>query len=240
MPKNGAMLNNGAELQHTEPTVRPMEFPVLAGAPVPSFGQAAGLPGKRGGEADTEREEREHRWARQLEAARREAFEQGRAAATGEEATWKRQGAAQLTAVLEEFRARRDEYLAQVEHEVVRLALAVAERILHRESQMDPLLLTGAVRVALGRLADSTEVRLRVPVAHRELWAEMLRLMPAVPLRPEVVGDAEMEVSEAMLETALGRVDLGVRAQIEEIERGFFDLLEVRAKDGRAEEGKQG
>jgi flagellar assembly protein FliH len=83
-------------------------------------------------------------------------------------------------------------------------------------------------------------VRLRVPVAHRELWAEMLRLMPAVPLRPEVVGDAEMEVSEAMLETALGRVDLGVRAQIEEIERGFFDLLEVRAKDGRAEEGKQG
>jgi hypothetical protein len=35
-------------------------------------------------------------------------------------------------------------------------------------------------------------------------------------------------------------VDLGVRAQIEEIERGFFDLLEVRAKDSRAGTGKQG
>ncbi len=35
----------------------------------------------------------------------------------------------------------------------MKLALAVAARILRREAQMDPLLLTGAVRVALGQLA---------------------------------------------------------------------------------------
>jgi hypothetical protein len=52
-----------------------------------------------------------------------------------------------------------------VEHEVVELALAVAARILRREAQMDPLLLTGAVRVALGQLSGSTEVRVRVPAA---------------------------------------------------------------------------
>ena len=57
----------------------------------------------------------------------------------------------------------RDRYLHAVEHEVVELALAVAARILRREAQMDPLLLTGAVRVALGQLSGSTEVRLRVP-----------------------------------------------------------------------------
>ena len=37
----------------------------------------------------------------------------------------------------------RDRYLQAVEHEVVELALAVAARILRREAQMDPLLLTG-------------------------------------------------------------------------------------------------
>ena len=47
----------------------------------------------------------------------------------------------------------RDRYLHAVEHEVVKLALAVAARILRREAQMDPLLLTGAVRVALGQLS---------------------------------------------------------------------------------------
>jgi len=44
--------------------------------------------------------------------------------------------------------------MGAVEHEVVKLALAVAARILRREAQMDPLLLTGAVRVALDNSLD--------------------------------------------------------------------------------------
>ncbi len=34
---------------------------------------------------------------------------------------------------------------------MVRLALAIARKVLHREAQMDPLLLAGVVRVALDR-----------------------------------------------------------------------------------------
>lgn len=237
MASDGAMASHG--LDHGEPAIQPMEYPVLAGTRALDRGSPAGL-AARVREMEAEREERERRWARELEAARRQGVEQGRTAALGEESPWRKQCTAQLAAAIEEFRTRSDEYLAQVEHEVVRLALAVAERILHREAQMDPLLLTGAVRVALGCLAESTEVRLRVPAAQQEMWAEMLRLMPALPLRPEVVADTEMAATDAQLETALGRVDLGVRAQIEEIERGFFDLLEVRGKQGRGEAGKQG
>jgi flagellar assembly protein FliH len=37
-----------------------------------------------------------------------------------------------------------------------------------------------------------------------------------------------MKTCEAVLETNLGTVDLGIRSQLEEIERGFFDLLDVR------------
>jgi hypothetical protein len=41
-----------------------------------------------------------------------------------------------------------------------------------------------------------------------------------------------MNPGECVLEAHPGSVDLGVRAQLEEIERGFFDLLEQREKQG--------
>lgn len=144
---------------------------------------------------------------------------------------------AQLSAALESFCEERDKYFGQVEQEVVRLALGIAARIIHRESQIDPLLLAGAVRVALGQLADNTGATLRVPAADHEIWEETLRLMPNLPLRPNVVGDPDVGPEECVLETKLGSVDLGVRAQLEEIERGFFDLLEQRP---RALDGKPG
>jgi len=129
----------------------------------------------------------------------------------------------QAAELIEQFAQARDRYLQAVEHEVVHLALAVAARILRREAQMDPLLLTGAVRVALGQLSDSTRVRLRVPVTELELWKETIAVLPNLPLKPTVEAGEGMRTGECELETELGSVDLGVRAQLAEIERGFFD-----------------
>lgn len=220
-------------LTSAENQVQPMRYPILAGGGrPPGDGDSPARAAVRVRELEAAQAEREREFERQLEAARREALEKGMQAAGSEEAAWRKECAALLAAALDQFRARRDEYLARVEHEVVRLALAIAERVLHREAQMDPLLLAGAVRVALGQLADSTEVRLRVPAEQHAMWAEMLRLMPGLPLRPEVIADAKLGDAEAVLEAGLGTVDLGVRAQMAEIERGFFDLLEARREAG--------
>lgn len=124
---------------------------------------------------------------------------------------------------IEQFAQERDRYLQAVEHEVVHLALAVAARILRREAQMDPLLLTGAVRVALGQLSDTTQARLRVPAAELALWKETITVLPNLTLKPVVEPDQNMRTGECMLETELGSVDLGIRGQLAEIERGFFD-----------------
>jgi flagellar assembly protein FliH len=113
--------------------------------------------------------------------------------------------------------------MQSVEHEVVALALAVAARILRREAQMDPLLLTGAVRVALGQLSGSTQVRLRVPAAELDLWSEAMALVPNLAVRPTVIAGEGMRLGDCMIETELGSVNLGIRAQLGEIERGFFD-----------------
>jgi len=131
--------------------------------------------------------------------------------------------AQQAAKLIAQFSQDRDAYLRAVEREVVKLALAVAARILRREAQMDPLLLTGAVRVALGQLAGSTEVRLRVPSEDLVLWKDALALFPNLALKPMLVAGEGMRLGDCVIETALGSVDLGIRSQLGEIERGFFD-----------------
>ncbi len=209
-----------------EPAIRPMEYPKVKGVPQTPGALSPDLIESAGRE---EREsDREASLARKLEDARKTGIEQGKEMAAAESADWRLQRAAELAAAVEAFRSGRDAYLAQLETEVVRLALAVAEKILHRESQLDPLLLSGAVRMALGQLSDSTEVRLRVPEEHLQLWNDVVRLMPGLPLRPQVTGDPGLSAASAVLESSLGTADLSVRAQLDEIERGFLDRTEIR------------
>jgi flagellar assembly protein FliH len=132
-----------------------------------------------------------------------------------------------LTESLDQFRGVRDRYFAEVEQEIVRLALAIAARVLHREAQIDPLLLTGVVRVALEKMADRTGVVLRVAGADVDAWDVVFRATKASE-RPKVVEDSRLERGECVLETKMGTVELGVRVQLEEIEKGFFDLLNHR------------
>jgi flagellar assembly protein FliH len=136
----------------------------------------------------------------------------------------------QAVELVEQVARERDRFLQTVEHEVVALALAIAARILRREAQMDPLFLTGAVRVAFGQLANATGVRLRVPASEFELWRESMAHLPNLNLKPTVVPVEEMRMGECVVETEVGSVDLGMHAQLSEIERGFFHRTE-RAMD---------
>jgi flagellar assembly protein FliH len=126
----------------------------------------------------------------------------------------------------EEFVRERARYFAGVEAEVVKLALAIAARVLHREATLDPLLLTGVVRVALEKVAEDSAIVLRVPAGAIEMWREVFVASPESSL--QVVGDERLSGGECVLDTNVGRVELGVSAQLEEIERGFFDLMQQR------------
>ena len=125
-----------------------------------------------------------------------------------------------------DFVRERARYFAGVEAEVVKLALAIAARVLHRETKLDPLLLAGVVRVALEKVAGDSATVLRVPVDAVERWSEVFAKSPESSLR--VMGDERLGAGECVLETNVGRVELGVSAQLKEIERGFFDLMQQR------------
>jgi flagellar assembly protein FliH len=172
-------------------------------------------------------EEVEAKLRNRFEDGQQRGFEEGRkaerevqnAAHLADERLRREQVAAQVQAFLVE----RDRYLEEVEHEVVQLALAVAARVLRREAQMDPLLLTGAVRVALGQLSKTTKVRLQVPAPELELWKDAISHIPNLPLKPDLTVGDDLRLGDCRIETELGSVDLGIRAQLGEIEHGFFD-----------------
>jgi flagellar assembly protein FliH len=67
---------------------------------------------------------------------------------------------------------------------------------------------------------------LRVPAGEVDRWQEVFAANQESALK--LVGDERLGAGECVLETNVGRVELGVSAQLEEIERGFFDLLQQR------------
>jgi flagellar assembly protein FliH len=146
---------------------------------------------------------------------------------------------AQAAALVESFSQTQESYLHQLEQEAVKLALAIAARILRREAQSDPLLLTGAVRVALGQLSASTAVRLRVPAEDQPMWQEALARMPGLALRPRVIGEPGMELGDCQMETELGSVGLGLWPQLKAIERGFFERPGDRGAAQAEDHGSQ-
>ncbi len=130
-----------------------------------------------------------------------------------------------LLQAIREFVQERDKYFHRVESEVVSLTLAIARKILHREAQVDPLLLAGVVRVGLDNIAAGTHVRLKVHPDQVQAWQQFFSLQPDLKALPELMGDATLGPGRCILETELGSTDLTLETQLKEIEQGFFDLL---------------
>jgi flagellar assembly protein FliH len=159
-----------------------------------------------------------------VELVRGESHAEGRAEASASFAAGLEQERAAIAEACNRFAADRERYFTEVEGEVVRLALAIAARVLHREAKMDPLLLAASVRVALEKIADQPGTILRVPAHSAPAWNTFLAGNSTV----EVIASEDLAPGDLLLESPVGRVELGIPVQLEEIEKGFFDLLQKR------------
>jgi flagellar assembly protein FliH len=133
-----------------------------------------------------------------------------------------------LALAVKQFALEREDYFRRVEGHVVKLALAIARRILYREAQIDPLFLAGAVRVALDKISSATMIRLYVHPDQVSDWEEFLARQSDLRQRPDVLGDTAVAEGQCRIESSLGAADLSLENQVMEIERGFLDLLAQR------------
>jgi flagellar assembly protein FliH len=159
-------------------------------------------------------------WKKGFAAASAEAREQIERAISLERAA--------LAAALAEFAQGRESYYQRIEGEIVRLVLSIARKVLYRESQVDPMLLTAMVRVALEKIAQGTMVTLRVPPGQAESWRAAVRSMPRKDLTVEIVGDESLKLPSCLIVTEMGSTEVSLETHLGEIERGFLDLLAER------------
>lgn len=184
-------------------------------------------PGNGGGRAATDKTRNE------AELAARIAKERADAAAQTElklrqEMEQKLQAAqVAIASNIKEFAEQRMEYFTRVEAEIVQLALSIAAKILHREAQVDPMLVATLVRMAIERMRDESGVTVRVATGRASTWAQHFSGKPNLD-HVQIVEDAQLGHDDCILQTELGSANFSLEAQLKEVEQGFFDLLALR------------
>lgn len=136
---------------------------------------------------------------------------------------------AQLNALLLELASQRKRLRMEAEEDTVRLAIAIARRVLHRELSTDPEAILGLVNAAFGKLNAREVHRLRVsPTEAAVIHENRARL--ELPAGLEIASDASFPPGCAVFETSRGDLDASVDTQLAEIGRGLADLVRKRTK----------
>jgi flagellar assembly protein FliH len=166
----------------------------------------------------------EHDLARLVSEARAAGFREGQTEATKKFEQQLAEQSKLMTAALSSFEGEREQYYAKVETQLVHLALAIAGKILHREAQVDRMVVAGLVKVMLERMQQATKVIVRIRPEEALSWRHYFNTNPDL----EIIEDPTLEPNDCKIETELGVAEMGLDAQLKEVENGFFDLLAQR------------
>ncbi len=134
--------------------------------------------------------------------------------------------AERLAQAVNEMAELRPRLCKEAESDLLRLAIAIAQRILHRELNIDPTALHALVRISLDRLGRQDQIRARVSPSLADSVRGVLAKHSSRPI--EVIADQTLEAGGLIFETARGQLDASIHSQLNEIERGLIDRLENR------------
>jgi flagellar assembly protein FliH len=164
-----------------------------------------------------------------LEAARAQARSAGEAAGMERAARRLDPVMANLNEMIGELARLRQRLRAEAEEDTVKLAIAIARRVLHRELATDPEAILGLVKAAFGKLNARETHRLRISSEDAAAIDENLARLE-LPPRVEIVRDPSLRRGSVVFETSRGELDASVDTQIAEIERGLADVMKRRSK----------
>lgn len=116
----------------------------------------------------------------------------------------------------------------EAESDLLRLAMAIARRILHRQLNIDPTALEALVKVSLDRLGRQEQIAVRVAPSLKDSVQAILSRLSARTI--DVAADANLEAGSLIFETTRGQLDASISSQLDEIERGLIDRLEGRSQ----------
>lgn len=158
------------------------------------------------------------------EQAYRAGFAEGQRAAEKQAAASMEPLVGRLTATINSLVTLRSTLRRQAEADLVKLAFAIARKVLRRELTVDPTAIQGLLKAALEKLQTQEISRIYVHADQRAAIQEWVsRASPFHQI--EVRSDAKLKPWDVRFETDHGCLDASVDTQLVEIERGFADRL---------------
>jgi flagellar assembly protein FliH len=164
---------------------------------------------------------------RQFESARKQGRAEGEALGAQRASQRLDPVLADLGVLLKELAQLRPRLRVELEEDTVKLALAIARRVLHRELATDPEAILGLVMAAFHK-ANSRDIhRLRIcPQSAAVLEEHRARLN--LPEEIKITRDPSLARGSVILETSRGELDASMDTQLGEIERGLTDIMRRR------------
>lgn len=165
-------------------------------------------------------------WKQQLEAAKREAYEQG--FANGRKETEERlvaqfQRSAQIfKKTAEKLHEETHAVSQEQEQQILRLVLAIARKVVGFEAATNPDTVLEVLRKALRLTNEKSVVRIVTHPAdldHLRSQLEQLHMQFDLPDGVEILADANLEPGGVRIESEHGSVDADIATQFEEISR---------------------
>lgn len=203
-----------------EGEVQVVEFSNMVSDQTSGEGAERGQPGGPQGRGDGPQ--------KSLEEIEREAFQKGYEAGEGSGL----QIAEQKTAVvlrklgksLEELAGLRRQIVSEGEKDLIRLAIAIAKKLVHREIKIDEQIIVTLVRVALERLIEKSQITVRVhPSDHKvllEYFSEISQGGADSTLTLKI--DDQLNRGDCLVESDCGNVDARISEQFQTIEKGLL------------------
>lgn len=155
---------------------------------------------------------------------RRRAREEGLAEAACEGAQERQRLAAQHESTGVEINDERERFFREAEPELLKLAFAIAEKIVGREVSERPEIVLELIRRSLKRIKDKSELRIRVNPEDlqlvREARAELLGAVDGVE-KIEVADDRRVGRGGCVIESPNGILDARLGTQLRELERSM-------------------
>ncbi|MFH1537388.1 MAG: FliH/SctL family protein [bacterium] len=183
----------------------------------------------------------------EAEQAKKEAFSEGYS--SGEESGYKegyqkgyskgkeaaaeesKNGILMLNRVTDELGAHKREVLAEAQDDIIRMAMAVAERILHKEIMTDPMAVVSVVKNAIGKVSFKKRFVINVNPLDIEVLqkasseiAALLDSVESLKFRP----DPKVEAGGCIIQTESGTVDAQVNRQFQEIRDQVLATIEEK------------
>lgn len=155
-----------------------------------------------------------------LEMARRE-FEEDKSALTE-----------RVAQTIEDIRLQVDEFWVSMEPELLKLAVDIARKVIHREVSENQEIILNMVKIALYQIRDRQTLKIRVnPADYELLRGHKEEIMSSCDgMRTlDIIEDRRVEQGGCLVESDNGNLDARIGSQLREVERALLEAVH----DGR-------